>query len=721
MGSLRHFLYLSCILFVSILCADGLFDAEQLASHLAEVRRINKAINDTLPVIYNHSLDVGYLNMPSARMDTVGTIALGATHVPPYNNYSINVQAFQRIDFSANYRIFYGLPEYHMAQYGFGDDADRGVNVKVALLTRKDGFEYLPEISVGAEDFYGSKRFESYYVVATKEILAWNLEASFGWGIKRIKGPFGGVIWSPLRNSSNFLLKGFSFIAEYDAIDYENHDAEHDFGRDIRSRVNAGVALTLFDILQMRVASQRGEKLAYSASLKYNFGQTKGLFPKIDNPKPYKKPINTEPLGALRLPKELGQEMAYAFQKQGLTLSKIKLVQDQGKGKSLWIQLLNIRYREECDLRRRIEDILAAMTPSNIAKVIVVIEVNGIPTQSYTFRTQDLKAFRERSISSYELQILSPIENVPSEPDRFDSTLLYERRKSPWIVTFRPRLLTFFGSSRGKFKYSFGVTGGLNGYLWNQIYYEILTAFTIKASIYDMMDYDFYNPSQLINVRTDAINYFQADRFTINKAYLQKGWNWGKGYFGRVALGYFEAMYGGIAAEMLYYPLNKDWAIGLEGAGVLKRKTGGLGFVTRVRKLNGFTPTYVHFIGYQYFLDLYYRFKPANLDFSVKIGSFLARDKGARFDVSRTYPSGMRLGLWYTLTNADDFVNGHRYHDTGVSIFLPLDIFLTKSSRSFFGYAMSFWLRDSGAFALTGKQLYPTINNERRGYVYNLY
>lgn len=709
--------------FFGLFCFAACLFGDEVGDLFHDVRlaeEIERSYRDHLPFVYDGALQVGYLNMPSARMNAEGMIALGFGHISPYNVVSVNAQPFTRMELSANYRIYYGQAEWNMSQYGFGDDADRTANVKFLLLSKEDGCEYFPEISFGMEDFYGTKRFEAYYLVATKEWLRLNLETTIGWGWKRFNGPIVGVAWSPFRHSKTYVLNGLTLIGEYDAIDYEHHPYEHDNGRVVKSKVNVGAAITVLNALQFKVASQRGNSLAVQGSLNYNLGQTKGLFPKVEDAPPWKSPVDFEPIGHLRTEKELAQEFAYAFAEQGLTLAYLYLTSKEGR-KGLWIKLLNIKYRVETDLRNRLEDILAALTPENVGEVTAVVEANGVPSQQYTFRFQDLSRFRRNQIGREELDALSPISVVEPSPGKYDGMELYERKKPVWTVMYRPRLLSFFGSSRGKYKYSFGVMGGLSGYLFDQVYYSSAVSFTIKATIYDIVDRDYYNPSTLLNVRSDAIRYFQENRLNLEYLFAQKGFSVGKGLYFRVAGGYFEPMYGGIALETLFFPPKNSFAIGLEGATVLKRDYNGLGFMHKIRKLVNGQPTYVDYVGYQYFLNLYYYYKLMNLEFSAKIGQFLARDMGSRFEVARYYPSGLRLSFWYTLTNAQDYIHGHRYHDRGVAIAFPLDIFLQKSSRAMLAQAMSFWLRDAGAISGTGIPLYQTLEKERRGYVYNVY
>lgn len=694
----------------------SLFAEEEISllfRDLSLVKEVNEEIHDRLPYHYNYSLMGGYFSMPSARMNVVGTAAVGFAYVPPYRNYAATIQALERLEFGVNYTTYIGIPDPAMGDLGFGDFTDRGANVKIAMLKKEDGFPYFPEISVGMEDFYGTKRFHAFYVVATKEFLDYNFEATVGWGKGRIKGWFGGVGWTPFRRSQIPGINRLTLLAEWDATDYENHFHEHPKGRGVKSRVNVGLTTAFFDTLQLSVSSIRGEKVAASASLNYNLGDTTGFFPKVDNPSIYRTPLDIQPLGYLRSERELSRQLALAFAGQDINVYRVYITTNKETGRSLWIKMINIRYREARDLKHRIESVLAALTPSNIDSVTVVIEADGIPTHEYRFRTVDLEKLREGAIGDFEFQTLSPMREPSTPPNPYEGSPLYHRSKGIWTFTVRPRLLTFFGSATGKFKYSAGIVAGPEGYLFDQLYYKIQGAYNIKSSISDVGDMDMLNPSQILNVRSDSVKYFQTNSVALEQAYIQRGFYIKKGWYGRVSTGYFEPAYGGLASEFLYYPVGSNWAIGFEAAGVLKRSYHGLGFTTKIRKFDGVNPEFVHFIGFQYFLDLYYDIKPLQIDLKVSIGKFLARDVGARFELGRYFPSGFRFSVWYAMTSAYDVVNWSRYRDKGIAFVIPLDFFLKKSSRTFVPYALSVWLRDTGARAATGKRLYPTLQEER--------
>lgn len=692
------------------LCLES--PAESLFRDLDLVHQIDRKIHDKLPLMINYQLQGGYFTMPSARTFDAGTLGFGFAYLPPYRLWSLGFQFFDHIETTGNYWIFHGITEGNFGHKGFGDDAERAANVKFILLRKEDGFPFLPDFALGWNDFLGSCRFRSFYVVATKEFLPYNFEATLGWGHGRIQGFYGGVAWTPLRHS-NYFWKNLTLAAEYDANDYKRHGAEHRDGRVVKSRINAGAQLKLWDLIRLSASTLRGDTWAGSVAMEYNLGASKGFFPKIYDKPCYSAPVDTQPIGIHRTQQEFAQELAYAFKEQGFDLYTLYLIPGEEGQDHLWMKIINVRYREEEEVRCRIEHVLASLTPSNFCTATAVIEADGVPEHEYRFRIQDLKRYHQGKMGENEFRIIAPLREASSKPSEYESCRLYQRRKRIWMLTFRPWFRSFLGNSSGKFKYEVGVGLGPEGYLFDQIYYNFWATYTIKSSTQSIGSRDALNPSLLINVRTDSILYNQANSFHIEQAYLQKSWNFGQGWLSRLALGYFEMAYAGAAWETLYFPVQSNWAIGFEVATLLKRNYYGIGFQRKIRKLTEKGYEYFPYTGLQYFLEFYYQYKPFDVDFRISAGQFLARDKGIRIEGGRTFLSGLRVGLWYTLTNANDVVNNSRYYDKGFSISMPLDLFLNKTSRSRITYAMSAWLRDCGARAATGKQLYPTLFWER--------
>lgn len=689
-------------------------DCQCLFRDLALVEEINCKLNDELPFFYNFSLMGGYFNMPSARFPKAGMLAFGASSVPPYWIYGANFAVFNRIELSANYRVFRGVEEANFGREGFGDDADRIGNVKFGLLVPEDGFPFLPSIAYGLDDFIGTKRFSSQYFVLTKEWRDLNFEFSLGYGRGRIKGVFGGIAWTPFRCTTIPVLKNITLMAEYDANDYKKHRTEHFKGRSVASRINGGASYILGDALQLSISSVRGEKLGGSASIRFPLGTTEGLLPKIKDPCMYTTPIDLEPIGIIRPEREFVCDLACKFADQGLDLYRAYFFYDCNCEKQLYLQVVNNRYRQESVVRERLQNLLAAITPSNVSNVKVVIEADGVTSHSYCFRTIDLDSYRQCCMGNWELETLSPMREVGRFLDPYDTRILFERNREIWTLTVRPRLISFFGSTTGKFKYSLGMLGSFEGFLPGGMIYRLQTAYSVYSSVHGLTNRDRLNPSELPHVRTDAVKYYQEGKIRLEEFFLQRSWNMGKGWFSRLAAGYFEPAYGGGAAEILRYPVQSNWAYGADIAVVWKRKFSGLGFTNTITRFNSKGEEIREsFIGVQAFFNLHYDFKPLDLLFELKVGQFLAKDRGARFQVTRYFPSGARFSLWMTATNGKDKVNGRNYFDKGFAFEIPFDIFLKKSSRTFLTYAMSAWLRDVGAISATGEPLYFTLYEER--------
>ncbi len=713
----RVFGYVLFACIVSSLVAEeyGYFDdAERLFLDLQAVNYWNEKKSQRLPVTYNHLLQGGYFMMPSARMGCEGELALGYSWVSPYRLYSLRAQILNRLEVSGNYRVFTGIPDPILSPYGFGDLSDKGANIKFALLLPEDSDYRLPGIAIGTEDFIGTKGFHSRYIVLTKIFPTRGLEVSLGWGWQRYNGLFGGVTWFPFYQSGSHYLEPLSFSAEYDPTRYGDPSIEkHPKGRRVNSRINVGAKYRIANLVDLTLSYLRGRELAFSASMQYNVGHTKGFLPKIHDALPYRSPVNHQAITPLRPEYILSQDLAYAFYDQGFTLLETRLGWNECGQPYLWLRINNTKWRQEWAVRQRCAHILSSLVPSNIVRTIVVIEAEGFPLQEYHFPTDYLYEFYCCQLGEYELSIVAPL--CEYEPlNRWVTRSLYKRPRDFWNIEIYPKTHTLFGSAKGKFKYGLGLSGGLNGFIGKGIYYSLVLGWIVFSDLHDVSDVDRLNPSQLIHVRTDAIRYFQQKGITLDEAYLQKVWNFGRGWFVRLAGGYFEQAYGGVAAELLYYPLCSSVALGLEGAVVGKRNYSGIGFTHEIRKLHGFEPSYTSFIGSQYFFTFIYKFYEADIDLKISAGKFLANDYGIRYELSRYFPSGLQLFLWYTWTNGDDKINGQTYYDKGVGLSMPLDIFYTYSSRTRWNYVLGAWLRDVGARSYTGRELYELVNENRQ-------
>ena len=691
-------------------CEDG---ESSLLQDLLIVNYWNQRLNERFPTTFNHLLQGGYFSMPSARMGQEGEIGVGYAYVPPYINYSLRFQLVDFLEISGNYRIFKGVDDPILTKHGFGDFSDKGANVKFSIFSAEDSHYRLPGLAIGLEDFIGTRAFKAYYVVLTQVFINQNLEISLGFGANRMHRWFGGMIWMPFRRTSWEYLKGLTFVVEYDAIPYKDEIIEkHPKGRIKHTPWHLGLKYRVWDCLDFSLAYIRGDKLAFTVSTFYNFGSSKGLLPKVDDCLPYKAPVNFQPLGDLRPPDVMLQEFVYAFRCQGFELSEAWLCDAEGR-KVLRLKVTNMIYRDERHVRVRLNALLSSLLPDDIDCIIVALDITTIPIQELHYEAVYLRLFRDHEIGRYELDILTPFQEA-TYPNIYTSKLLFKRDLEWWNVELLPKTHTLFGSASGKFKYELGLTLNINGFLFSDIYYTISLGYNFVTDLKKVHDVDRLNPSQIINVRTDVVNYYKKRSVTIDQAYLEKVWSWGRGWYTRISLGLFEQEYGGAATEWIYYPVNSNWAVGMDFALLKKRTPQGVDFTDRVRKLDGFKPHHVKFLGSQYFLNLYYDWRCTSLEFKVSIGKFLANDFGVRTEISRYFPSGMRLGFWYTYTNGHDVINGEVYYDKGVFFSVPLDIFYTRTSRNRWGYGMSAWLRDVGVTACSGAHLYDLINQERQ-------
>ncbi|MCC5832166.1 MAG: YjbH domain-containing protein [Chlamydiales bacterium] len=701
------------ILLPLLLLLPSLLPADQSLDELLRALEIaaywDRKLEERFPSTFNHILSTGYFVTHSARMTEEGEMGIGMARAPPYLNINGRIQPFFFLEFTANYRIFRGCEDPSIGKYGFGDYADRGANFKAAIVTPEQSFYRLPGIAFGIDDFMGSKKFTNYFIVGTQVWPDWGFEISFGWGSGTYrngpsKGFFGGFNLFPFIQCNKW-IKGLGVAAEIDPTNYS--EDPHPKGRISHTPINFGAKYNFSNIFELSTSCIRGDAFAAAGSLHYNWGKSRGFIPKFGDPCIYSAPVDHHPLGCFRPPEVMVQSLSYALEDQGFQLTRAWV-----DCSTLWLRLIVCRYRQEEVVRCRLQQILAALTPSNIQTVVVQIESNGLLCQQYVYEREFLLRYADHSLTQFEMEILSPREEASPCPP---ADLIFHRRCDLWRAHLSPRMENFFGSVKGKWKYDFGLKLKLEGFLPYNWFYEIQVSNTLFSNIRDLGDFDLFFPSQLPNVATDFIRYRQSHALSWDRLYLQKSWNFGCGYFGRLSGGYFQVNYAGIAAEALWYPAHSYIAIGLEGAIVKKRKYTGLGFQSEIRHFEGKRPVFSPCTTFQqYFLDFYMEFPDLRIFIKASLGQFLAGDKGVRLELTRYFENGIRLTGWITYTDAHDKIHERNYYDRGIAVEIPFDFFFKCSSRKIWSYGMAAWLRDAGYSISTGRELFETLNRERR-------
>jgi hypothetical protein len=153
----------------------------------------------------------------------------------------------------------------------------------------------------------------------------------------------------------------------------------------------------------------------------------------------------------------------------------------------------------------------------------------------------------------------------------------------------------------------------------------------------------------------------------------------------RLSAGYLERMYAGAGGELLAFPGSGRFAFGLSADYVRKREPESF---FELQEFESHT-----LLG-----NIYYYYSPLRSILQTQAGRFLAGDKGLRFVFSRQYDTGAQVGFWYSLTDTSEFTGFNEdYHDKGIYIQIPVEMFTDRPTRKMLDYQMSPWTRDVGA------------------------
>jgi len=616
----------------------------------------------------------GLLDTPTARVMPGNSLRAGGTRIDPYRYYFIGVSPFSRLEVVGRLTEVAGVPAFsNLSASSYGNFKDKAVDVKFQFL--REG-KYSPAVAAVFMDPHGTRIYPAQALVASKQIFPFDFtvglgngrygkrplpESGEGFRAEMFSNPrawwrdarlFGGIEFAPAET--------LSIVAEYSPVRYDLQDrdpAQAKYFQDpVPSKFNVGLRWKPLRWAEIDVSYQRGNRIGVGISTTFDVG--KPFVPIYDAPwreKPADRGRSLEDRIAAGL-------SASGFSDIGVASDRI----------TLRVEAQNDRY---FFTPRAIEEVLSilARTGTGHAEYLrVVVKENGIPLVELVTTGPAVDDLAAGTIS------LPGILDISAFRTDVRETLVPETVHRRWFAYgVKPSLDTFLNDPARFFSYRAGVAGWLHAFGWRGA--RIVTG----VEAYPVNNVSTLNAPLSIPVRSD-IALYKKEGASLSRLFAEQVAKGGRSIHGRLAAGYLETMYAGVDAEAAVPLWGGRVFLGAGGSYVRKRAPESPFRLTEAGFHTAFLNTRLNIVEWDVQAD-------------VKAGRFLAGDVGASLTLSK-FINGFVLSAWYTVTDtsvfSDPFNRG--YHDKGISLAIPLRMFIGRDSKTVYTYRLSAWTRDAG-------------------------
>jgi len=360
-------------------------------------------------------------------------------------------------------------------------------------------------------------------------------------------------------------------------------------------------------------------------------------------------------------------------------------------GNHAWLAVSQDKYHVVTIALGRAARVAAAEAPPGIEQITVDSLRDGVIVSSVTLNRRDLEeAVAERG-STEEIFAHAILEGSDAErPPGVANEGLY-----PWFEWgLNPRTRQQIG--------------GTNNFYIYQIYAELAGTVHLSpgltldgalgANLFNNLNSLQAAPaSGLPHVRSDIGFYLKEGKSGIFDGQGDYLFNLAPDWYGRVSAGLLEYMYAGVDTEVLWRPYDQRYAVGLDVNHVIKRGFHDLLGLQSYQITEGQ-------------LSFYYKLPFYNLQAAIRVGRYLAGDKGATIELSRVFAGGVRAGLFATKTNVSAAQFGEGSFDKGFFVSFPLDMLLANPSTSEASYLYRPLTRDGGQYVAISRPLYQATD-----------
>ncbi len=642
-----------------------------------------RADNDPLPNDQSQSDfgGVGLLQMPSARMAREGELSLNLIDNDEYRRYSVSLQALPWLETTIRYT------DTRTRDYGpesfSGDQThkDKGFDAKVRLLQEDSLW---PEVSVGFRDIAGTGLFDGEFLAANKRIGPLDVTLGVGWGylakgdnIRNVfcsvrdsfcdrRGGFAGgrqggdINFKRFFHGESSLFGGLEYQTPWHPLrikaEYDGNDYEGEFAGDVRQRshVNVGATIRLADFGDAHLSYQRGNTFSFGITLRTNFETVPAL------PKPAAPAYAPRPAADLTSTDWDG--LAGALE----TRAGWKDPEITAGDRIVAVRSEQSMYRDPEEARRRAATLLANVLPADVTLFRLVELRRGIPVREDAIERAAVEARERPPVLGQASTADAP---TMREPLYREAQVFRTRAREQFDAYITPHVAQSLGGPESFYLYQVGVDGTVEA-SWD----NWTASGVVYINAFD--NYDKFNftdqPAdgrQLPPVRTLVRKYVRDNSGRVNNLQLTRFDSLGGGWYSQVYAGQLEAMFGGVGAEVLYRPLGRNWAIGLDISRVRQRDFRNSWEFLDYKVTTGHLSAY---------LEVPYL---PDVNASISVGRYLAGDWGGTIDLSRTFRSGIRAGFFATKTDVSSSEYGEGSFSKGFYISIPFDIVSVRPSR----------------------------------------
>ena len=675
-----------------------------------------------MPATMNMSGQVGLIDMPSGDQQPDGYLTLDHSQFGPILRNSLRFQITPRLSGIFRYVGIHGWNSNIPVKDRTGANAfetyyDRNFDISYQILTEG---RFVPALTVGLQDFVGTGLSSAEYFAATKTFGS-KLKITAGLGFGRLGSynaigqPFGARAKIDIGQGGNVNFRQWfrGDAAPFGGLEYAINDkwtvkAEYSSDAykieavqrgtfDRKSPYNFGLEYAPNAAFRFGAYYMYGSEVGLNITINVNpdqrpSGGMGGPGPEPVKPRPSRASDPaawttdwTEQVG--------GKEILISNLTNNLARTGI-IVESLGTtATTAQVRFRNGQYDAVSQAIGRVARAMSQVMPASVEVFEIVPVDRGMAGAKVTIHRSDLESLEFGPDAAAQLRARTsfaeaglPLAGSLKNPDLYPA----------FAWNLRPVLHTRLFDPNDPLQAGLG--------LRLQAQYELQPGFFLSGVVSAIGPSSITNPnfpdtSPLPPVRSLGAAYEtdgNPDLEVLTAAYYTR---LAPDLFGRVTVGYLERMFGGISGEVLYRPINRPWAVGIEANYVGQRDTnGGLGFSQLdYRVATG------HVSGY-YDLGRGYQVE-------VDVGRYLAKDVGGTLTISREFENGWNVGAFATKTNvsAKDF--GEGAFDKGIFLQIPLDWITGAPSRSIRSLVIRPVGRDGGARLDVEGRLYYVLQN----------